>query len=70
MPFPRTLDELKAAGYRFDNEATCRGCGDDLEWWISPTGKKIPINPMSAGTSLATAHWATCSESDSFRKKS
>ena len=35
MPFPRTLDELKAADYRFENEATCRGCGDDIEWWLS-----------------------------------
>jgi hypothetical protein len=69
MPFPKTLDEMKAAGYKFDNYATCRGCGDDLEWWITPTGKKIPMNPMDRGLSDAVAHWSTCSEADSFRKE-
>jgi hypothetical protein len=69
MAFPRTLDEMTTAGYKFDNHATCRGCGDDIEWWITPTGKKIPMNIMDRGASTATAHWATCPEQDSFRKK-
>ena len=68
MPIPKTLNELKTAGYIFENESTCKGCGDDLEWWTTPSGKKIPMNPM-AGDSPAVAHWSTCIESDSFRKK-
>jgi hypothetical protein len=67
MSFPRTLDEMKSNGYRFDNDAVCRGCGDDIEWWITPNGKKIPMNPMPRGISEATAHWATCTEQASFR---
>lgn len=69
MAFPKTFDELKPAGYTFDNYAICRGCGDDIEWWITPTGKKIPMNPMSSGSSPAIAHFTTCTEADSFRRK-
>lgn len=69
MAFPKTLNEMKAAGYKFENSAACKGCGEDIEWWTTPTGKKIPMNEMTSGDSSATAHWATCSEADSFRKK-
>ena len=69
MPFAKTLDELKGAGYVFSNYATCKGCGADIEWWISPKGSKLPMEPMSRGTSEAKVHFASCPESDSFRKK-
>ena len=68
MAFPQTFDEMKARGYQFDNDAICRGCGDDIEWWITPTGKKIPMNPMTSRSSQAVAHWATCTEQDTFRR--
>ena len=67
MLFPKNFGELKAANYHFDNDAVCRGCGDDIEWWITPTGKKIPMNPMTSDSSPAVAHWSTCTEADSFR---
>lgn len=69
MPFPQTLNELKAANYSFSDYATCRGCGADLEWWITPSGKKIPMDPMTSGDSKAVPHWSTCSNADDFRKK-
>ena len=69
MAFPKTLDEMKERGYVFDNHAECRGCGDAIEWWKTPNDKNIPMNPMERGSSEAVAHWATCSEQDSFRKK-
>jgi len=69
MAFPKNANEMKAANYRFDDYATCRGCDDEIEWWITPTGKKIPMNPMPRGTSEAIAHWITCIESDLFRGK-
>jgi hypothetical protein len=68
MAFPKTFDEMKAAGYKFDNDAECRGCGDAIEWWITPSGKKLPMNPMTSGSSESVAHWATCSDAPSFRK--
>lgn len=68
MGFPRTFDEMKAAGYTFDNDAECRGCGDAIEWWITPNNKKMPMNPMTSGSSPAVAHWSTCSDAPSFRR--
>jgi hypothetical protein len=68
MPFPKTADEMKSQGYIFDNDAVCRGCGEDIEWWITPRGKKIPMNPMPRGSSEAVAHWSTCSDAPLFRK--
>ena len=69
MAFPKTLNEMKAFNYRFDNYGTCKGCGEDIEWYKTPSGKSIPMNPMERGSSPATAHWSTCTEADSFRKK-
>jgi hypothetical protein len=69
MPFPKTADELKAAGYAFDNDATCRGCGADIEWWITPRGSKLPMDPMPRGTSEAVSHFATCPDAPTFRAK-
>ena len=68
MAFPKTLNEMKAFNYRFDNNAVCRGCGDDIEWWETPNGKKIPMNPMTGGDSEAVAHWATCSDPPERKK--
>lgn len=67
MPFPKTFEEMKKQGYRFDNHARCKGCQEEIEWWISPRGKKIPMNLMPNATSEAKAHWATCTEADLFR---
>ena len=68
MPFPKTLDELKSAGYVFSNHATCRGCGADIEWWSTPKGSKICMDPMERGSSPAISHFATCPDAGSFRR--
>jgi hypothetical protein len=68
-PFPKTFEALQAAGYRFDNHAKCRGCSADIEWWITPTGKKIPMDLMPEPTSEAKPHWATCPNAEDFRRK-
>jgi hypothetical protein len=70
MSFPKTLDEIVAAGYHFKNHAECRGCGESIMWFRTPTHKNIPMNPMERGSSEAIAHWATCAEQGSFRKAS
>lgn len=68
MPFPKDFDAMKAAGYVFDNDAECRGCGDSIEWWITPNGKKMPMNPMPTGPTPAISHFTTCSDTPTFRK--
>jgi hypothetical protein len=66
MPFPKTFDQMKAAGYVFDNYAECRRCGDAIEWWITPNGKKMPMNPMPSGSTPAISHFTTCSDATEF----
>jgi hypothetical protein len=67
--FPKTKYELQTRGYVYANEATCRGCGANIEWWTTPTGKKMPIDRMTAALeSPAVAHWATCTDPNRFRK--
>lgn len=68
MPFPQTRDTLIAAGYKFENHSVCRGCKQEIEWYTTPKGKKMPFDLMPQGDSKVTAHWATCPEAESFRK--
>lgn len=70
MPFPRDRDAMIEQGYRFDNHATCRGCKADIEWWITPKGKKMPFDLMVEGSSLSKPHHSTCPNADDFRKRS
>ena len=69
MAFPSKLDDMVPFGYTFSDHGICRGCGEDIEWWKTPNNKPIPMNPMKSGSDSATAHWATCPEAESFRKK-
>lgn len=69
MPFPKTWDELIAAGYEWQNDAECRGCGAEIMWFKTPKGSNIPMNRMDRGSDPAVAHFSTCPEADSFRKK-
>ena len=43
MPLPTDKKALEAAGYVYDNDGTCRGCGLPIEWWITPNNKKMPM---------------------------
>lgn len=63
MAFPKTLDELRAAGYKFEGGADCKACKAPIEWWTTPKGKKIP---MDHGT--ANPHWASCPNAQDFRR--
>ena len=64
MPFPRTDNELVEQGYQFENKAKCRVCGADIEFYLTPRGKHIPLD---AGT--LEPHWSTCPNASEFRKK-
>lgn len=68
MLFPETSDALKAAGYQWQNDGVCKGCGADIEWWRTPQGKYLPMDPMERGSSRAISHFATCSDTPLFRR--
>ena len=68
MPFPKTIDQLRAAGYRFEEHAPCRGCHTVIEWWRTPAGKLIPMDVTDGGQ--VQTHFATCPKASQFRKAS
>lgn len=74
MKFPASADELKAAGYEYDNDSACRGCQAPIEWWITPAGKKMPMTVKATGTLLKASgdvrvpHWSDCPNAKDFRR--
>jgi hypothetical protein len=83
MAEPLTSDELKAAGYEYVNDGTCRGCGAAIEWWITPGGKRMPMSVIKAtdrtttineamlkrGTDHRQSHFADCPDAVKFRRR-
>lgn len=65
MPFPKTDAELREKGYRFKETGRCRfeDCGEEIEWWETPAGRMIPLDP---GT--MEPHFATCKPYNAMRK--
>ena len=79
MAIPEKREDLEAMGYVYDNDAHCRGCGQPIEWWITPKGKKMPMTVKevkSPGGAFAPSvklirvpHWRECENADDFRRK-
>ena len=69
MPFPLTLAALEEAGYKRSNYSRCKGCLDSIEWWITPNGENMPMEPMPRQESAAISHWALCGQAQRFRRK-
>jgi len=66
MPFPLTLDELRATGYKFVEHSHCRGCNAVIEWWRTPLGKLMPMDVTDSGK--VQTHFASCSKVLEFRR--
>jgi hypothetical protein len=69
MPFPKTRDEMEKAGYTRDIYTRCKGCQQSIEFWITPAGRKIPMDFMRDPETPAISHFATCPKAAQFRKK-
>jgi hypothetical protein len=69
MPFPETREAMEDAGYKRGCYSRCRGCKRPMEWWTTPTGKRIPMDPMDHPDSAAISHFATCPEAGRFKKE-
>ena len=70
MGFPKTRAEMVDQSYqRRVGRSVCSGCGSAIEFWRTPKGKEMPMDPMPFPESPATPHWATCPKAESFRKR-
>ncbi len=65
MAYPKTVDEMTAQGYEHLNDSTCRSekCGEEISWWQTTNGKRIPMDKHTA-----TPHWDTCCDPNRFKK--
>jgi hypothetical protein len=79
MALPEKREDLIALGYVFDNESHCRGCGAEIEWWITPKGKKMPMSVKEVKDEekgffapvekvVRIPHWTDCPNAADFRK--
>ena len=68
MSFPYNYSEMKTQGYAFLSMDSCRGCGRAIEFWRTPAGKSIPMDPMDQPDSPAISHFATCTKASQFRR--
>ena len=65
--FPKTKEQLIATGYRLERQSVCRSqkCARMIEWWLTPRGKYLPLDPETY-----QPHWTTCPDAEPFRKES
>jgi hypothetical protein len=68
MRFPGTRAEMQLAGYSLNEYTRCRGCKRLMEFWNTPNGKRVPMNPMPEPQSAAVSHFSDCPEAQQFRK--
>ena len=81
LKWPVTSDELKAAGYEYSDDGTCRGCQAPIEWWLTRGGKKMPMSILRASDRAVgikammkdpgdkrQPHFIDCPEVGKFRK--
>ena len=64
--FPKTVDELKAAGYRYSQTRNCRACFVAIEFWWTPENKLTPLDVGKNGD--VVSHFSTCSAPEQFRR--
>ena len=50
MEFPATSDQLKAAGYMYDEDAECKECGVEIELWFDPRGHRVSLDVIPGTT--------------------
>ena len=62
MVFPGNANGMRAAGYRFLDHGECVSCQAAIEWWLTPKGRNLSMNPMPTEETPAIRHLATCSK--------
>lgn len=74
MKWPATSSEMAAEGWLYDNDAVCKGCMMNIEWWISPKGAKTPINTIPPENNLVSnlekrqLHFSSCTAREMFKR--
>jgi len=72
-------EALIAAGWIYDSDGVCPGCGEAIELWIAPRGNKVPMSVVAVRKTgslfslqkqlMRRSHAPYCPEHDMFRNK-
>lgn len=79
MAIPEKREDLISAGYEFTGESRCKGCGEYIEWYVTPHGKRMPMTvqdvkdeskifPQPILRTIRVPHWQVCPNAEDFRK--
>ena len=68
-PLAENRDLLERAGWKRNNYSRCSGCRAPVEWWTTPKGSRMPMDPMPDPWSAVVSHFATCPHAGLFRKR-
>lgn len=47
MAIPDTRDGLESVDYQYSGSSTCRRCGTEIQWFVTPKGKRMPMSVVS-----------------------
>lgn len=50
IKFPTTSEQLRDYGWIYDDEGTCRECGEIVEFWINPEGDPVSLDVIETAT--------------------
>ena len=53
---PEKREDLVHLGYVYTGDGKCRDCGERVEWWINPNGKRMPFTVHEEGSGLMQEH--------------
>lgn len=67
-PLPRTREGLEAVGYKFSTMGSCRGCGVQIQWYVTPEKKWMPFDRANQMGEFEN-HWGSCPARQRFKKK-
>jgi hypothetical protein len=71
VAIPDNRDDLEKLGYKYTGSSACRGCGADMQWFLTPRGKKMPLSAIPGteddDSQKLQVHWEVCPEKDKFR---
>lgn len=64
--WPKTGDEMRAAGWKSSSKGTCRACPAQIVWATSPNGKATPLIQITPG--MWQPHFIDCPARAQFRR--
>jgi hypothetical protein len=67
VTLPSTRRGMEHGSYKFCESGPCPACLREVEWWVTPKGRKAAFDPMPHDVSGCKSHYETCPNVAQFR---